>query len=140
MPLPLWLLAISMPWPAAMVVVGGFAFFAPIVNAPVIGILTTRTPEALRPKVMTAVMTIASGAGPLGFLAVGESLRYVSLRVVFVAIAAGLTVASLALGAVLLRGSSGDRTSRTARRIFSRSREGLSSASSTAPAPGPELP
>ena len=44
MPLPLWLLAIAMPWGAALVVVGAFAFFSPLVNAPIIGILTVRTP------------------------------------------------------------------------------------------------
>ena len=140
MPLPLWLLPFSLPWPAVMVVLAAFAFSAPIVNAPVIAILTTRTPEALRPKVMTAVMTVASAAGPLGYLAAGEALHYVSLRVVFVAIAAGLTVCALAFAAVLRRGSSGSLRSRTARRTFSLSRAGRSSASSTAPAPGPELP
>ena len=68
-----------MPWQAALVVVAAFAFFSPLVNAPIIGMLTVRTPEALRPKVMTAVMTVATIAGPLGFLAAGFALRYVSL-------------------------------------------------------------
>lgn len=104
MPLPLWLLAISMPWGAATVVVACFGFFAPLVNAPIIGILTVRTPPALRPKVMTAVMTIATIAGPVGFLAAGEALRYVSLQVMFLAIAGLLTLGGLAFAAVLLRG------------------------------------
>jgi MFS family permease len=107
MPLPLWLLAVSLPWPAATVVVAAFSLFAPIVNAPIIGILTTRTPEALRPKVMTAVMTVAVAAGPIGFLAAGEVLRYASLRVLFLAVAAGLTATSLLFAAVIRRSTPG---------------------------------
>ena len=47
MPLPLFLLSPTTPWPVAMVSVAGFAFFAPLVNAPVFGILTVRTPAEL---------------------------------------------------------------------------------------------
>jgi MFS family permease len=104
MPLPLWLLGIRIPWAAAMVVIGAFAFFTPLVNAPLIGIITTRTPPALRPKVMTAVLTLASAAGPLGFLVAGESLRWISLTTLFVLVAAGLTALGLAAAAVILRG------------------------------------
>lgn len=103
MPLPLFFLAAHMPWGAAIVVVGAFAFFNPIVNAPIIGVLTVRTPVALRPKVMTAVMTVATMAGPLGFLAAGEALRYISLSTLFVVLPALLTLGGLAFAAVLLR-------------------------------------
>jgi MFS family permease len=103
MPLPLWLLAMPLPWGAAMVVLACFGFFTPLVNAPIIGVLTVRTPSALRPKVMTSVMTVATLAGPLGFIAAGEALRYVSLSALFVAIAAGLTVGGLVFATVLLR-------------------------------------
>jgi predicted permease len=87
-----------------MVVIGAFAFFTPLVNAPQIGFITTRTPPALRPKVMTAVLTLASAAGPLGFLVAGESLRWISLTTLFVLVAAGLTALGLAAAAVILRG------------------------------------
>ena len=103
MPLPLWLLSVPMPWEAAMIVLACFGFFAPLVNAPIIGVLTVRTPAALRPKVMTSVMTVATLAGPIGFVAAAEALRYVSLTAVFVGIAAGLTAGGLAFAAVLLR-------------------------------------
>jgi MFS family permease len=105
MPLPLWALAVRMPWGVTLVVLGAFAVGGPLVNAPVLGILTTKPPEALRPKVMTAVITLATGAGPLGFLAAGEALRVVSLQTLFLVIAALLTVISLAFAAVLRRGS-----------------------------------
>ena len=103
MPLPLWLMSVSMPWELAMLVLACFGFFTPLVNAPLIGVLTVRTPAALRPKVMTAVMTVATLAGPLGFVLAGEALRYVSLTAVFVAIAAGLTVGGIVFATVLLR-------------------------------------
>ena len=103
MPLPIWLLSIAMPWAAAMVVVGAFAFFAPLVNAPIIGVLTVRTPAALRPKVMTAVMTVATLAGPLGFIAASQAISRVSIYAVFFVIAAVLTVGAVAFAAVLLR-------------------------------------
>jgi MFS family permease len=103
MPLPLFLLAPAAPWPAAMVILAAFAFFTPLVNAPIIGVLTVRTPQELRPKVMTAVMTVATMAGPFGFIAAGYVLRHVALGPFFVALPALLTLGSLAFAAVLLR-------------------------------------
>jgi hypothetical protein len=104
MPVPIYFLAISMPAAAATVVVACFGFTAPLVNAPMIGILTVRTPQALRPKVMTAVMTVASLAGPLGFVGAGEALRVVSLHALFLIVAVSLSFASFFFAAVLLRG------------------------------------
>jgi MFS family permease len=103
MPLPLWLLSIALPWAAAMVVLGAFAFFTPLVNAPIIGVLTVRTPPALRPKVMTAVMTVATLAGPLGFIGASQAIGRVSIYTVFFVIAAALTAGGLAFAAVILR-------------------------------------
>jgi MFS family permease len=108
MPLPLFLLAPRTPWPAAMVITGAFAFFTPLVNAPIIGVLTVRTPPELRPKVMTSVMTVATMAGPFGFIAVGYVLRHVALGPFFVALPALLTLGSLAFAAALLRAPARD--------------------------------
>jgi MFS family permease len=105
MPLPLFLLAPHTAWPLAMVIVGGFAFFTPLVNAPIIGVLTVRTPAELRPKVMTAVMTVATMAGPFGFIAAGYALRHVALGPFFVALPALLLLASVGFAAALLRNS-----------------------------------
>lgn len=109
MPLPLFLLAPRTPWPVAMLILGGFAFFTPLVNAPVIGILTVRTPAELRPKVMTAVMTVATMAGPFGFIAAGYILRHVSLASFFVGLPALLAIGGLAFAAVVLRSSGPDQ-------------------------------
>jgi MFS family permease len=109
MAVPLWLLAIDLPWPAVIVVLGAFGVCAPLVNAPVMGLLTVRTPEALRPKVLTAVMTISVIIGPLGFLAVGQSLQYVGMSVLFLAVAAGFTVGAVAFSAALRRNDTGEQ-------------------------------
>jgi MFS family permease len=104
MALPLWLLAVQMPWALVVVVLAAFGFCAPLVNAPLIAVLTVRTPEALRPKVMTAVMTISSIIGPLGFLAAGFGLQYVSLTLVFLLVAGGFTLGALAFSAAVRNG------------------------------------
>jgi MFS family permease len=104
MALPLWALAISMPWWLVIVVLAAFGLCAPLVNAPMIAVLTVRTPEALRPKVMTAVMTISGVVGPLGFLAAGQSLQYVSLTIVFLVVAVGFTVGAVAFSTAVTRG------------------------------------
>jgi MFS family permease len=104
MAVPLWLLAIDLPWVLVLVVLAAFGFCTPFVNAPVLGILTVRPPEALRPKVITAVMTISIVIGPLGFLAVGFALQHVGMPVVFLAIAAAFSAGALAFSAAVRRG------------------------------------
>ena len=52
------------------------ALFGPLINAPLIGVITMRTPEALRPKVMTAVITAAMLASPIGLLIAGPLLEW----------------------------------------------------------------
>jgi predicted MFS family arabinose efflux permease len=108
MPLPLFLLSPTTPWPVATLIIAGFAFFTPLVNAPVIGILTVRTPAELRPKVMTAVMKVATMAGPFGFIAAGYLLRHVSLGSFFIGLPALLTLGGLAFAGVVLRHQRGE--------------------------------
>jgi len=103
MAVPLWLLAITLPWPLVLVVLALFGVFAPLVNAPVLALLTVRTPGPLRPKVMTAVMTLSAIIGPLGFLAVGQALQYVGMTVVFLAIAAGFSAGAIAFSVAVRR-------------------------------------
>jgi MFS family permease len=104
MALPLWLLTISMPWWLVIAVLAGFGLCAPLVNAPMIAVLTVRTPEALRPKVITAVMTLTGIVAPLGFLAAGEGLQYTSLTVAYLVVAAGFTVGAIAFSAAVRNG------------------------------------
>ncbi len=104
MSLPLWLLIVPMPWYAVIFVLGAFGFFAPLVNAPFMGVISVRPPEALRPKVMAAMMTVATIAGPLGFVAAGQALNYLSLTTMFLIVAAGFTAGALAVAAAIRRG------------------------------------
>ena len=103
LPLPLFLLSPQTSWPVAVLILAVFAFFVPLVNAPVVGILTVRTPAELRPKVMTAFMTLATMAGPFGFIAAGYALRHATIGSFFVVLPALLLLGGLAFAAVLLR-------------------------------------
>jgi MFS family permease len=103
LPLPIWLLVLDLPLLATMAALFASAAFGPLVNAPLIGLITTRTPAALRPKVMTSVMTMAMLAGPLGIAAAGPLLEALGTRAVFGIIAAGMTLFALYFGSVLVR-------------------------------------
>ena len=100
---PIWLLGLDLPLWATMAALFVSTIPQPLVNAPVIGLMTTRTPEALRPKLMTAVLTIAMLAGPIGLVAAGPLLEAFGTRPVFVIIAAGMTVFALYFASVALR-------------------------------------
>ncbi|HXF98096.1 MAG TPA: hypothetical protein VNJ46_05735 [Gaiellaceae bacterium] len=52
---------------------------------------TARTPEELRPKVLTAVIPANSVATPLGLLAAGHVLESWAVVPLFVAVAAGMS-------------------------------------------------
>jgi predicted MFS family arabinose efflux permease len=103
MPLPLFLLSPTTPWPVATLIIAVFAFFVPLVQAPITGLITMRTPTELRPKVITGFMTVATMAGPLGFIVAGYLLRNVTLGSFFLGLPALLTLGSLLFAAVLLR-------------------------------------
>jgi predicted MFS family arabinose efflux permease len=103
MPLPLFLLSPTTPWPAAAAIIASFAFFLPLVQAPISGLLIMRTPAELRPKALTGFLTLATMAGPFGFLAAGYLLRHVELGSFFIGLPALLTLGGLAFAAVLLR-------------------------------------
>jgi MFS family permease len=101
--LPLWVLV---PHVALTPILGALAFTAlcqPLINAPMFGVITTRTPPALFPKVMTAIVTLATIAGPLGVLFAGALLEHEGLMVTFGVIAGGVTVVALLFVGVLTR-------------------------------------
>jgi hypothetical protein len=102
--LPTWLLAIELPWYAAVLVIGAFAFFLPLVNSPLIGVFTVRTPPELRPKAMTAMFTLSTCAGPIGYIVAGQALAQTSVYLVFFVIAVALTASAIPFSLALLRG------------------------------------
>jgi MFS family permease len=102
--LPIWLLAFELPAWGVMAALFVSSVFGPLVNAPLIGVITMRTPEALRAKVMTAILTTALLAGPVGFLVAGQLLEAWGPHEVFLLVAAGQLVGCLPFVAVAFGG------------------------------------
>jgi len=101
--IPIPLLGLPIPAGAVMLVLFVGSIFGPLVNAPLIGLLTMRTPEALRPKVMTGVLTMALLAGPIGLVVVGLLLQDWGPRPVLLLVAACQFLASLPFAIVAFR-------------------------------------
>jgi Major Facilitator Superfamily len=101
--LPIPLLALDLPAWGVVAVLFVSSLFGPLVNAPLIGVITIRTPEALRAKVMTAVLTFALLAGPIGLFLGGPLLQSLGPHKVFLLIAAGQLAATLPFAALALR-------------------------------------
>jgi MFS family permease len=93
--IPLFALAFSLPVAGVMAALAVSSFFGPLVNAPLMMVLTTRTPEALRPKVMTALITTAMLAGPLGYLVAGPLLEVWGPNRVILLVATGQLLATI---------------------------------------------
>ncbi|HEV8459978.1 MAG TPA: MFS transporter [Gaiellaceae bacterium] len=105
--LPLWLIAFPIPWPAAAAAVIVCGIFVPMVNAPVMGLITTRPPAALRAKVLTAVMTASGIGSPIGRILVGPIYHAWGNGGVWVMIAGGLSLGTVAFIGAVARSRSG---------------------------------
>ena len=68
--------------------------FGPLTGAPIFTVITTRTPSALRTKVLSAAFGLMFLTGPLGQIAAGPLINAVGARKVFVIAAAGYLVGS----------------------------------------------
>jgi len=101
--LPLWALGMDVPTWAFVLALFSSTLFTPLVNGPVLGVLTARMAPEIRPKAMTAIIALNTIAAPLGFLLAGQVIERVGTSTVFYAVAAGFTVASLLFVAVVLR-------------------------------------
>ncbi|HET9285916.1 MAG TPA: MFS transporter [Gaiella sp.] len=108
--LPVFALSLELPVPAVMTALAASSFFGPLVNAPLIGVITMRTPEAVRAKVMTAVLTMAMLAGPVGMLVAGPLLESWGPRPVFLLVATGQLLATIPFALVAF----GDRATEPA--------------------------
>jgi predicted MFS family arabinose efflux permease len=100
---PLWALPLLPPWPVAAASLFVASVFAPLVNGPIVGVLTARAPESLRAKVLTALVTANALAAPLGFVAAGQVLERWGVVPLFVAVAFGITSMALVFAAIVLR-------------------------------------
>lgn len=106
--LPLWLVVPSVSWPVAALAVVLCGLFVPLINAPVMGLVSVRPPVALRAKVMTAVMTASGLGSPIGRLVVGPIYRGAGNTGVWIEIAGGMTLGALLFIGAVLRFSRGD--------------------------------
>ena len=106
--LPLWLVVPTVSWPVAALAVVLCGLFVPLINAPVMGLISVRPPVALRAKVMTAVMTASGLGSPIGRLVVGPIYRGAGNTGVWIEIAGGMTLGALLFIGAVLRFSPGD--------------------------------
>ncbi|MGH3132317.1 MAG: MFS transporter [Gaiellaceae bacterium] len=100
---PLWALPFLPPWPVVFAALFAAMFFTPLINGPLIAVLTARTPEELRAMAITAVISINTLAAPLGFLAAGQVLERWGVVPLFTAVVAGITWMAVVYGAIVLR-------------------------------------
>jgi MFS family permease len=92
--IPKLLLGIPLPAAgvAAVLVLQGFV--APLTGAPIITVITTRAPAALRTKVLSSAIGVMFLTGPFGRIAAGPLINAVGSRLVIVIAAAGYLVGS----------------------------------------------
>jgi MFS family permease len=100
---PLWVIPFLPPPPVVFVALFVSMLCAPIVNGPIVAVLTARTPIELRAKVMTALVSISTLAAPLGFLAAGQVLERFGVASLFACVAIGLTTIGVGFSVVALR-------------------------------------
>jgi predicted MFS family arabinose efflux permease len=100
---PLWVLPFIPPWPVVFVALFVATFFSPLVNGPIIAVLTARTPEGLRAMVMTAVVAINTVAAPLGFIVAGQVLERWGVVPLFAGVVGGITWMAIVYAAIVLR-------------------------------------
>lgn len=101
--LPLWALVATLPWEAVGVVLLACGVFVPLVNAPIMGLLSTRPPEALRAKVMTAVMTASALGGPAGRLVIGPMFANWGINTAYAVLAGAISLGALLFVLATLR-------------------------------------
>jgi MFS family permease len=92
--IPKLLLGVPLPavGVAAVLVMQGFV--GPLTGAPIFTVITTRTPAALRAKVLSAAVGVMFLTQPLGQIAAGPLINAVGTRTVFVIAALGYLLGS----------------------------------------------
>ena len=106
--IPLWVLPFLLPWPVVFVALFTSTLFAPLVNGPTLGVMTSRTPAQLRPKVLAAAISASTLAAPLGFLVAGQVLERWGVVPLFTVVALGITWMAIAFAAITWRYSDGE--------------------------------
>jgi len=94
---------VALPWEAVGLVLFACGVFVPLVNAPIMGLLSTRPPEALRAKVMTAVMTASALGGPAGRLVIGPMFANWGINTAYAVLAGTISLGALLFVLATLR-------------------------------------
>jgi MFS family permease len=92
---PLWLLVPHVPLAVIGVALAVCGASVPLINAPYLGLLSTRIPRALRGKVLQSLITINQVAGPVAFVIAGPLFVHAGLQAAYVLIAALATFATV---------------------------------------------
>jgi MFS family permease len=92
---PLWLLVPHLPLAVVAIALAICGASVPMINAPYLGLLSTRIPKALRGTVIQALITINNIAGPLAFVIAGPLFVHAGLHAAYALIAALATFASV---------------------------------------------
>lgn len=92
---PLWLLVPHLSLPVVGIALAICGASVPMINAPYLGLLSTRIPKALRGTVIQALLTINTIAGPLAFVIAGPLFVHAGLHAAYALIAALATFASV---------------------------------------------
>jgi predicted MFS family arabinose efflux permease len=101
--LPLWVLPFVPPAPVVFTALFVAMLFTPLINGPFFAVLTARTPEALRAKMMTAAISINTIAAPAGFLVAGQILERWGVAPLFALVVSGVTLTALFFSVIALR-------------------------------------
>jgi MFS family permease len=92
---PLWLLVPHVPLAVTGVALAICGASVPLINAPYLGLLSTRIPKALRGKVIQSLLTINNVAGPVAFVIAGPLFVHAGLQAAYALIAALATFATV---------------------------------------------
>lgn len=91
--LPLWLLVPNLGITVTAIGVALSSAAIPMINAPYLGMLSTRIPSHLQGRVLQSILTINNLAGPLGYAIAGPIFDYAGLEWSYALIAALATAA-----------------------------------------------
>ena len=100
---PLWVVVAPVPWAVVCLAIFLCGLFVPLCNAPIMAILTTRPPAALRAKVMTATLTASGLGGPAVRLLVGPVYNGWGNAGVWTMLAGGLSLGALLFAGAAMR-------------------------------------
>ena len=108
--LPLWFLVLELPAVGAVGALFASGLANGLINPSLHAIMTLRIPPALRPSVLSSLMTLHSLAMPIGLLGAGPLLDAFGVGPMFMGTAAIQTVAMTALAAAAFRARPAPRT------------------------------